>query len=138
MVRDVVVVLLQTPVVPGSTDPVGSDVPQKPLAVRKPAACLAGDFHVEVDCLELATARAAIAVLGKLESPVKIRLYFSQSDIPLPIKAYGRRVEDLLAEFRQAGRGKVTVEKFDPQPDSDAEDSATLEGVVSVHDDSVN
>jgi len=35
----------------------------------------------------------------------------------------------LLAEFRQAGRGKVTVEKLDPQPDSDAEDSATLEGV---------
>ncbi len=69
------------------------------------------------------------AVLGKLESPVKIRLYFSQSEIPLPIKAYGRRVEDLLAEFRQAGRGKVTVEKLDPQPDSDAEDSATLEGV---------
>src|SRR5713101_6248715 len=69
------------------------------------------------------------AVLGKLESPVKIRLYFSQSDVPLPIKAYGRRVEDLLAEFRQAGRGKVTVEKLDPQPDSDGEDSATLEGV---------
>src|SRR6267143_1267339 len=69
------------------------------------------------------------AVLGKLESPVKIRLYFSQNEIPLPIKAYGRRVEDLLAEFRQAGRGKVTVEKLDPQPDSDAEDSAALEGV---------
>jgi len=69
------------------------------------------------------------AVLGKLESSVKIRLYFSQSDIPLPIKAYGRRVENLLAEFKQAGRGKVTVEKLDPQPDSGAEDSATLEGV---------
>ena len=69
------------------------------------------------------------AVLGKLESPVKIRLYFSQSDVPLPIKAYGRRVEDLLAEFRQAGRGNVLVEKLDPQPDSDAEDSAALEGV---------
>src|SRR5882724_5813952 len=69
------------------------------------------------------------AVLGKLESPVKIRLYFSQNEIPLPIKAYGRRVEDLLAEFKQAGRGKVLVEKLDPQPDSDAEDSATLEGV---------
>src|SRR6266567_4760338 len=49
--------------------------------------------------------------------------------VPLPIKAYGRRVEDLLAEFRQAGRGKVLVEKLDPQPDSDAEDSATLEGI---------
>ncbi len=71
------------------------------------------------------------AVLSKLESPVKIRLYFTQGDTsaPLPIKAYGRRVEDLLAEFRQAGRGKVLVEKLDPQPDSDAEDSATLEGI---------
>src|SRR5260221_4406953 len=71
------------------------------------------------------------AVLGKLDAPVKIRLYFTQGDsgIPLPIKAYGRRVEDLLAEFRQAGRGKVLLEKLDPQPDSEAEDSAALEGI---------
>ena len=70
------------------------------------------------------------AVLGKLEGPVKIRLYFSQgAEVPLPIKAYGRRVEDMLAEFKQAGRGKVLVEKFDPEPDSESEDSATLEGV---------
>ena len=70
------------------------------------------------------------SVLGKLEAPVKIRLYFSQgAEVPLPIKAYGRRVEDTLAEFRQAGRGKVRVEKLDPEPDSEAEDSAALEGV---------
>ncbi|HKW38069.1 MAG TPA: GldG family protein, partial [Burkholderiales bacterium] len=70
------------------------------------------------------------SVLGKLEGPVKIRLYFSQgAEVPLPIKAYGRRVEDMLAEFRQAGHGKVQVEKLDPEPDSEAEDSATLEGV---------
>src|SRR5258708_13277520 len=67
------------------------------------------------------------AVLSKLESPVKIRLYFTQGDAgaPLPIKAYGRRVEDLLAEFRQAGRGKVLVEKLHPHPDSHPADSAT-------------
>jgi len=70
------------------------------------------------------------SVLGKLEAPVKIRLYFTQgAEVPLPIKAYGRRVEDMLAEFRQAGRGKVLVEKLDPEPDSEAEDSAALEGV---------
>jgi ABC-type uncharacterized transport system involved in gliding motility auxiliary subunit len=71
------------------------------------------------------------AVLEKLQSPVRVRLYFSQSEsgVPLPMKAYGRRVEDLLGEFRSASRGKVLVEKLDPQPDSDAEDSATLEGV---------
>jgi ABC-type uncharacterized transport system involved in gliding motility auxiliary subunit len=70
------------------------------------------------------------SVLGKLEAPVKIRLYFSQgAEVPLPIKAYGRRVEDMLGEFRQVGRGKVLLEKLDPQPDSEAEDSAALEGV---------
>jgi len=71
------------------------------------------------------------AILGKLEAPVKIRLYFTQGDnnVPLPIKAYSRRVEDMLAEFKQAGHGKVLVEKLDPQPDSEAEDSAALEGI---------
>jgi ABC-type uncharacterized transport system involved in gliding motility auxiliary subunit len=71
------------------------------------------------------------AVLQKLDAPVKVRLYFSESDnnVPLPIKAYGRRVEDLLSEYRQASSGKLAIEKLDPQPDSDAEDSATLEGV---------
>jgi gliding motility-associatede transport system auxiliary component len=70
-------------------------------------------------------------VLKKLEAPVKLRLYFSQSDagVPLAIKAYGRHVEDLLAEYRRASGGKVAVEKLDPQPDSDAEDAAALEGV---------
>jgi len=70
-------------------------------------------------------------VLAKLDAPVKLRFYFTQSDnnVPLPIKAYGRRVEDLLAEYKQAGRGHVLVEKLDPQPDSEAEDSATLEGI---------
>lgn len=70
-------------------------------------------------------------VLEKLQAPVKIRFYFSQSDanVPLAIKAFGRRVEDLLGEFRQAADGKIVVEKLDPQPDSDAEDSANLDGV---------
>lgn len=71
------------------------------------------------------------AVLAKLQAPVKIRLYFSQSDpnVPLAIKGFGRRVEDLLAEYRAAAQGKVIIEKLDPQPDSDAEDSASLDGV---------
>ena len=70
-------------------------------------------------------------VLAKLETPVKIRFYFSQSDagVPLAVKAFGRRIEDLLGEFRRASSGKIEIEKLDPQPDSDAEDSATLDGV---------
>lgn len=71
------------------------------------------------------------SILGKLEAPVKIRFYFTRGDqnVPLPIKGFARRAEDLLAEFQQAASGRVLVEKLDPQPDTDAEDSATLEGV---------
>ncbi len=70
-------------------------------------------------------------IIDKLDAPVKIRFYYTQSEqnVPLPIKGFARRVEDLLGAFRQASGGKVIIEKLDPKPDSDAEDSATLEGV---------
>lgn len=45
------------------------------------------------------------------------------------LKTYAKRVEDLLSEFKQAARGKLIVEKYDPQPDSDAEDNARLNGI---------
>jgi ABC-type uncharacterized transport system involved in gliding motility auxiliary subunit len=71
------------------------------------------------------------AVLAKLEAPVKLRLYYSQGSeaVPVGLKTFAKRVEDLLNEYKAAGRGKVVVEKFNPEPDSDAEDSAQLDGV---------
>ena len=71
------------------------------------------------------------AVLGKLEAPVKLRLYYTQGGdaVPVGLKTFAKRVEDLLNEYRTAGRGKVIVEKFNPEPDSDAEESAQLDGI---------
>ena len=71
------------------------------------------------------------AILEKLEAPVKIRLYYSQGNnaVPVGLKTFASRVEDLLAEYRAASDGKVVIEKFNPEPDSDAEDSAELDGV---------
>jgi ABC-type uncharacterized transport system involved in gliding motility auxiliary subunit len=71
------------------------------------------------------------AVLGKLEAPVKLRLYYTQGGeaVPVGLKTFAKRVEDLLEEYRVAGRGKVVVEKFNPEPDSDAEESAQLDGI---------
>jgi ABC-type uncharacterized transport system involved in gliding motility auxiliary subunit len=70
-------------------------------------------------------------VLGKLEAPVRLRLYYSQGGtaVPVGLKTFAKRVEDLLNEYKAAGRGKVIVEKFNPEPDSDAEDSAQLDGI---------
>lgn len=73
------------------------------------------------------------AILGKLDTPVKIRFYCSQNSSASPetvfLKSYARKVEDLLIEYKQAAKGKIIIEKYDPQPDSDAEDSARLDGV---------
>jgi len=70
------------------------------------------------------------AILSKLESPVKIRFYYTQGEAtPVALKTFAQRVEDLLSEFRSVSGGKVVVEKYNPQPDSDAEESATLDGI---------
>jgi ABC-type uncharacterized transport system involved in gliding motility auxiliary subunit len=70
------------------------------------------------------------AVLSKLGAPVKVRLYYTQgAAVPVGLKTFAKRVEDLLGEYRAASRGKVVIEKFNPQPDSDAEDSAQLDGL---------
>jgi len=70
-------------------------------------------------------------VLSKIDSPVTIRFYCTQSqnDMPVFLKNYAKRVEDLLSEYRQASKGKITILKFDPKPDTEAEDSARLDGV---------
>ncbi|HSC95796.1 MAG TPA: GldG family protein [Burkholderiales bacterium] len=70
-------------------------------------------------------------VLAKLEAPVKLRLYYSQGSeaVPVGLKTFAKRVEDLLNEYKAAGGGKVVIEKFNPEPDSDAEDSAQLDGI---------
>jgi ABC-type uncharacterized transport system involved in gliding motility auxiliary subunit len=68
-------------------------------------------------------------ILSKLEAPVRIRLYYSQGSnaVPVGLKTFAKRVEDLLAEYRATADGKVIIEKFNPEPDSDAEESAALE-----------
>ena len=70
-------------------------------------------------------------ILSKLEAPVKIRYYYTQggNTVPVGIKTFAKRVEDLLAEYKAASGGKVIIEKFNPEPDSDAEESAALDNV---------
>ena len=73
------------------------------------------------------------AVLKKMDTPVKIRFYCTQSEMATPetvfLKDYARKVEDLLHEYRQIAGKNLVIEKYDPQPDSDAEDSARLDGL---------
>ncbi|MGE3308942.1 MAG: Gldg family protein [Limisphaerales bacterium] len=71
------------------------------------------------------------SILSKLDTPVQVRYYFSKSipELDQSLRTYAQRVEDLLAEYRLHSGGKLEVKKLDPKPDSDAEDSANLDGV---------
>src|SRR5690242_18599441 len=73
------------------------------------------------------------AILKKLDTPVKIRFYCSQSETATPetvyLKDYARKVQDLLQEYQEIAGKNLIIQKFDPQPDSDAEDSARLDGL---------
>lgn len=70
-------------------------------------------------------------ILAGLGSPVQVRFYFSQSDeaMPMGLKNYAQAVGDLLDSMREASGGKLQIQRLDPVPDSDAEDSARLDGV---------
>ena len=70
-------------------------------------------------------------ILGRIDTPVQIRFYFSQSDpaTPVDFKTYAARVEDLLNEYKLHAKGNLEIKRLDPVPDSDAEDSANVDGI---------
>lgn len=71
------------------------------------------------------------AILAKLDTPVQVRFYCTKNANAMPVflTTYAQRVEDLLGEYRQASKGKIEIHRLNPEPDSDAEDSARLDGV---------
>jgi ABC-type uncharacterized transport system involved in gliding motility auxiliary subunit len=104
------------------------------LVVLIAANFILGVFNLRADLTEgsvYTLSPGTRAILGKLEAPVRLRLYYTQGGeaVPVALKTFAKRVEDLLKEYETAGHGKVIVEKFNPEPDSDAEDSAALDGI---------
>jgi ABC-type uncharacterized transport system involved in gliding motility auxiliary subunit len=71
------------------------------------------------------------AILTELDTPVVLRYYATRESNYLPeqLKLHMRRVDDLLKEYASLSKGKLRIENLDPQPDTDAEDSANLDGI---------
>ena len=69
-------------------------------------------------------------ILRNLAAPVKVKLYVSQGEsVPVQLRGFAQRVEDLVREFQNAANGKLRIEKYNPRPDSEEEDAAQLDGV---------
>lgn len=71
------------------------------------------------------------SILGELDTPVVIRYYATRNTdyMPQELKLHMRRVDDLLKEYASLSKGKLRIENLDPEPDTDAEDSANLDGI---------
>jgi len=74
------------------------------------------------------------SILESLDQPVTLKLYFSdKATTQLPaLRTYAQRVEELLQEYESLANGKITLEKIDPEPFSEAEDEAALAGLQGV------
>jgi ABC-type uncharacterized transport system involved in gliding motility auxiliary subunit len=69
-------------------------------------------------------------ILRGLSSPVTVKLYISQGEaVPVQLRSFAQRVEDLVREFKQAAGSNLIVERYNPKPDSEEEDAAQLDGI---------
>lgn len=70
-------------------------------------------------------------ILRGLDAPVKLKLYMSRGDqaMPVQLRSFAQRVEDLVGELKSVAGGNLIVEKFDPKPDGEYEEQAQLDGI---------
>lgn len=71
-------------------------------------------------------------LLKNLPQEVTLKFYFSRHEesLVMPLKNYAQRIEDLLREYVSHSGGKVALEVFDPEPDSEAEEWAQRYGLM--------
>jgi len=105
------------------------------LAILVAVNVIVGSVRLRVDLTQekLYTLSAGTRrMLKALDRPVTLKLFFNSStpEVPPQLKNYAREVEDLLKEYRMAGGRRIQVEKYDPKPDSDAEELAQRYGLA--------
>lgn len=73
-------------------------------------------------------------ILGNLEQPVSLTLYYSDkaSEDLTSLRAYAKRVIELLEEYVILSDGKLSLDIIDPEPFSEAEDKAAEFGLQAV------
>ena len=70
-------------------------------------------------------------ILTDLKDPVRVKFYFSfhNEQLPPSFKTYAQRVVELLGEYQTISSGKMTLEVFDPKPDTEEEEWAIRYGI---------
>lgn len=71
------------------------------------------------------------SLIGKIEDPISLYLYFSRSakNVPIRLKNYASRVELLLRQYESETGGNITLSVIDPKPDTEEEEAAIRAGI---------
>jgi len=71
-------------------------------------------------------------MLGKIEEPVRLDLYFSKdaNGLPIAYKNYAARVQEMLRQYVRGSRGKLTLNVINPRADTPEEEKATAAGLT--------
>ncbi len=73
-------------------------------------------------------------ILSELKKDVTVKVFYTKDNIatPVHIKNYARRMLDFLSEYERYSRGKVKIEVYNTQADSDEEDWARKYGIEPI------
>ncbi len=73
-------------------------------------------------------------ILQSLEEPITLEFYLARESLrTVPaLEAFAQRVENLLEEYARVGGERVRLEKYDPEPFSEAEDRALERGLQGL------
>ena len=98
--------------------------------------------NLRLDCTEgklYTLSNATKTTLKGLDKKLTIRFYYSKdvAQMPVMLKNYAKRVDDMLTEYEIYSNGHIRIEKLNPKPDTDAEDSANLDGVTGQGSDAL-
>jgi len=73
-------------------------------------------------------------ILSELKKEVTVKVFYTKDNIstPVHIKNYAKRMLDFLSEYERYSRGKVKIEEYNTQADSDEEDWARKYGIEPI------
>ncbi len=98
---------------------------------------IAAGWHFRIDITEnslYTLSDASQKIIGKIKKPITLKYYFTGSaeSLPLNYKIYGKKIEELLREYESENNQMITLEIYDPRPDSDEEEWAKKYGLKTI------
>ena len=96
---------------------------------------LLGKFRLDLTENDLYTlSNGTIRITESLDEPINLYFFYSDkvSEDLTSLRAYAKRVQEMLEEYERIADGNIRLQIIDPQPFSEDEDRAAAFGLQSV------